>query len=116
MSVHLRPAEVLSESLELRNVVDKYKLSTNEKNIAIVGDFNLDCTYASQVKRDAVRAMLSDFTFYISDKVPTTIAQTSSCAYDRILISGDKFNNAVLKSSNKTYRYDYEWNMPLEEV
>ena len=80
-----------------------------------MGDLNFDCSYCSNKNKDLVRAELSDFTFYISDKVGTTVSATP-CAYDRILVTGDKFNNAVVQASNKTYRYDVEFQMSIEEV
>lgn len=115
VNVHLRPTAVLNESLELRNVVDKYKNLTKETNIAILGDLNFDCSYCSNKNKDIVRSELYDFSWYISDKVATTIS-TTSCAYDRILVTGDKFNSAIVQFSNKTYRYDAEFQIPPEEV
>ena len=115
VNVHLRPTAVVNESLALKNVVDEYKRLTNESNIAILGDMNFDCSYCSNKNKDLVRSELSDFKFYISDKVATTVSVTS-CAYDRILVTGEKFNNAIVKFSNKTFRYDVEYGMTIEEV
>ena len=47
LNVHLRPENVLLESLELRNVVDEILLEDSDHNIAILGDFNFDCDYIS---------------------------------------------------------------------
>ena len=106
---------MVNESLELKHVVQKYKELTNEKNVAILGDMNFDCSYCSNKNKDLVRKELDEFSWYISDKVPTTIS-VSSCAYDRILVTGDAFNAAIVKASNKTYRYDYEFEIPPAEV
>lgn len=90
--------------------------ATNEINIAILGDMNFDCSYCSNKNKDMVRQELgSEFKWYISDKVATTVSATP-CAYDRIIVMGDKFNNAIIKSSNKTYRYDEEFQINIDEV
>ena len=76
---------------------------------------NFDCSYCSNKNKDMVRQELSEFSWYISDKVATTVSATP-CAYDRILVTGDKFNNAIVIASNKTYRYDGEFQMSIDEV
>ena len=76
---------------------------------------NFDCGFCSNKNKDMVRQELSEFSWYISDKVATTVSATP-CAYDRILVTGDKFNNAIVKASNKTYRYDGEFQMSIDEV
>lgn len=113
INIHLKPSNVLNESLALRPVINEiYK--TN-KNILIMGDMNFDCKYMSGVKKQTVRNELSEFTFYINDDVSTTTS-TSLCALDRILISGDLMKNSVVPNSNQTYLYYKEFDMTLEEV
>ena len=114
MNVHLRPTDVFTESIALRKVVDRYQAGVI-KNIAILGDFNIDCSYISAADRQSVAITLYDFTWFIRDKYATTIS-TSSCAYDRILINTPLFKNAVVKNSNMTYRYDLEFGMDMTEV
>ena len=113
INIHLKPSNVLNESLALRGVVNEI-FETN-KNILIMGDMNFDCKYMSGVKKQKVRDEFSEFTFYINDDVSTTTS-TSLCALDRILISGDLMKNSVVSNSNQTYLYYKEFNMTLEEV
>ncbi|CAF0994047.1 unnamed protein product [Brachionus calyciflorus] len=103
MNLHIRPSYVFSETSAFRTVVDRYQNGV-EKNIAIMGDLNFDCSFISGIKRNQVRSIISDFTWYINDDAATT-KSTSGCAYDRILINSQKFNNAVVKGSNITYYY-----------
>ena len=113
INIHLKPSNVLNESLALRGVVNEI-FETN-KNILIMGDMNFDCKYMSGVKKQKVRDEFPEFTFYINDDVSTTTS-TSLCALDRILISGDLMKNSVVSNSNQTYLYYKEFNMTLEEV
>lgn len=117
MNVHLRTQAVYNETMKLRAVTDEYLAENDVRhhNVAIIGDYNFDCGYISGVKRNEVRAKLTDYTWYISDKVKTTIS-TQNCAYDRIIVRGDDFNRAVVPFTNRTYRYDLEWDLPLAEV
>lgn len=117
MNVHLRPKVVYNETLGLRTVVDQYleKSNSSGKNIAIMGDFNFDCSYISAKNRELARSVLSDFAWYISDGVSTTVS-ASSCALDRIVMNTKLFRDSVVEFSNKTYRYDIEYNLWKNEV
>ena len=66
-------------------------------------------------KKDIVRKELSEFSWYINDNEATTVS-AKPCAYDRILVTGGKFKKAIIKASNKTYRYDKEFKMDIDEV
>ena len=50
----------------------------------------------------------------INNEVKTNTRQT--CTYDRILINGQKFVNAIVKGSNTTVYFDKELGMTLEEA
>ena len=115
-NVHIRPTNVLNETLELRYVVNEILAFGETKNIGILGDFNFDCQYISGKSRDLVRTNLTEFVWYISDKVATSIRSSTSCALDRIILAGKEFNSAVVPKSNKTNHYYNEFNMNLTEA
>lgn len=116
MNLHIRPTNVFEETKELRDVVNRHLLMyDSNENIAIIGDYNFDCSYINAANRDIVRAILSDFTWYIMDRVATTIS-VSSCAYDRIIINTKKFKDAVIPFSNNTFRYDAMYGLTMDEV
>jgi len=50
----------------------------------------------------------------ITNKVKTNTRQT--CTYDRILINGDNFVNAIVPGSNTTVNYQEELGMTLAEA
>ncbi|CAF1347733.1 unnamed protein product [Adineta steineri] len=94
----------LQEALD-RNVVDatpekKPSLKSNHP-ILIVGDFNADCTYISPTRQKLLQTInYVDFSWVITNEVKTNTRQT--CTYDRILVNGDNFVNAIVPNSNTT--------------
>lgn len=113
INLHLKPWNVLNESLALRKVVDEINLYND--NIIIMGDMNFDCRYIAGYKKEIVRKELSEFQFYINDDVSTTTS-SALCALDRILISGSAFKNSVVEGSNSTYLYYKEFGMTLDQA
>jgi deoxyribonuclease-1-like protein len=115
MNVHIRPSYVVEEVTALKKVVNDHKLKHQINDIAILGDFNFDCGYCSFTKREQVRAEFPDFRWFIRDSYKTTIASTD-CAYDRIMVTGSQFINAVVPNSNQTFRYDFQYNLSPTQV
>ena len=119
-NIHTRPTDVLFEVLAYNYVLDEIVQNEgltdrNNYNVAIMGDFNFGCTYISAKDRDLVRGALDRFSWYISDNNPTTISK-SGCAYDRIIVSGNKFKSAIYPNSNRTHRYDLEYGLDSTQV
>ena len=119
-NVHTRPEHVYEETLAFNEVLDEIVKSEgltdkNNYNFAIMGDFNFGCDSVSVKEREFVRTALDRFSWYISDNNPTTIS-SSGCAYDRIIVSGNKFKSAIFPNSNQTYRYDLEFGLNAKEV
>jgi len=107
-------AEALLENVENPTVNNKPSLETNHP-IIILGDFNADCSYISLKRQELLRTInFVDFTWVINNQVKTNTRQT--CTYDRILINGQKFVNAIVKGSNTTVYFDKELGMTLEEA
>ena len=55
-----------------------------------------------------------DFTWAINNEVKTNTRQT--CTYDRILINGANFANAIVPKSNTTVNIQEKFGMTLEEA
>jgi hypothetical protein len=115
MNVHIRPTYVVEEVTALKKAVFDHKLRYQISDIAILGDFNFDCGYCSFTKREQVRAEFPDFRWFIRDSYKTTIASTD-CAYDRIMVTGSQFVNAVVPNTNQTFRYDFQYNLSATQV
>jgi len=141
MNMHLRPTEALPEMIKLRYVIDEFirkhpqyfsgtdalaqnvidgtatnkpHLKTNHP-IILVGDMNADCSYISAKRQLELRNIhFADFTWMINNEVLTNTRQ--SCTYDRILINGDNFINAIVPQSNTTVRFDKMFDMTLPQA
>jgi len=146
MNVHLRPDAAYKELLDMRhaiedfifqhpqyfdqtstsfnealeqNVVDatpinKPSLKTNHP-IIIAGDFNADCAYISPKRQQLLRTInYVDFHWVISNQVKTNTRQT--CTYDRFIVNGDNFVNAIVPNSNTTVNFQEQFAMTLDEA
>jgi hypothetical protein len=100
--------------------------------ILIIGDFNADCSYISPTRQASLQLVnlkinkkiysffffrtidYVDFAWMITNEVKTNTRQT--CTYDRILINGDNFINAIVPGSNTTVNYQEELGMTLTQA
>ncbi|CAF1063854.1 unnamed protein product [Adineta ricciae] len=146
MDVHLRPSAAYRELLDMRTVIEDFiqihpqyfdqtptslqeALDQNVENatagnkpslktnhpILIVGDFNADCSYISTKRQQLLRTIdYVDFTWAINNEVKTNTRQT--CTYDRILINGANFANAIVPKSNTTVNIQEKYGMTLQEA
>jgi len=146
MDVHLRPDAAYKELLNMRQVIEDFitehpqyfdQTATSfdealEQNVVgatiqnkpslksnhpilIVGDFNADCSYISPKRQQTLRTIdYVDFTWIINNEVKTNTRQT--CTYDRVLINGDSFVNAIVPGSNTTVNYQEQFGMTLDEA
>jgi len=146
MDVHLRPDAAYQELLDMRHVIEDFitknpqyfdqtstslndaleqnvidatannkpSLKTNHP-ILIIGDFNADCSYISPARQESLQKInYVDFTWMITNEIKTNTRQT--CTYDRILINGDNFVNAIVPHSNTTVNYQEKFGMTLNEA
>jgi len=146
MNVHFRPDDAYQESINMRHVIKDFiirhpeyfsetsksyaeALKQNVLNptaqkkpslktqhpILIVGDFNADCTYISAKNQQLLRNIFfADFTWMINNQVKTNTRQT--CTYDRILVNGLNFVNAIVSKSNTTVDFAKKFGMTLDNA
>ncbi|CAF0819612.1 unnamed protein product [Didymodactylos carnosus] len=106
--------DILEQNVIDATATNKPSLKTNHP-ILLVGDFNADCSYISLKRQQELRNMhFVDFTWMINNQVKTNVRQ--SCTYDRILINGDNFINAIVPDSNSTVRYDLLHDLTLQQA
>ena len=89
ITVHTKPAAAVDEINAMGEVASRYLAEhPDEEDLVLLGDFNADCTYASE--QDLANSALAggNFTWIVGNDADTTVA-SSSCAYDRILTTGD---------------------------
>lgn len=98
ITVHTDPDYAASEIDGLIPVLDEaYNKFPSEDIFITLGDFNADCSYFTATQmQNSVFYNSSDYNWLITDDMDTNVS-SSSCAYDRIVISesGNKFINDV---------------------
>jgi endonuclease/exonuclease/phosphatase family metal-dependent hydrolase len=89
ITIHTKPAAAVDEIDALGEVASTYlEDNPDEDDLVILGDFNADCSYASE--QDISNSALAggNYTWLVGNDADTTVSR-SSCAYDRILTNGD---------------------------
>jgi len=146
MDVHLRPDKAYIELLHMRPVIEDFihknpqffsqtsqshanALAQNVVNgtidnkpslktehpIIIAGDFNADCSYISNTRQKLLQTIFfADFHWVITNEHKTNTRQT--CTYDRIIINGQNFIDAIVPNSNTTVHIGNIYGMTMEEA
>ncbi|NXP72307.1 DNAS1 protein, partial [Ramphastos sulfuratus] len=98
--LHSEPSNAVKEIDALydvyTDVIDKW--ATN--NIILLGDFNADCSYVTSAQWPSIRLRSLDACrWLIPDSADTTVADTTDCAYDRIVACGTELLQDIVPGS-----------------
>lgn len=86
--IHTKPTEAEKEISNLQLYV-----TSNQKegeNIVVLGDLNADCSYFKRNESDFM-----GWIWLIQDDIDTTVSENTDCAYDRIIVNKDLFDEVV---------------------
>ena len=83
-TIHTKPNDTEREISSLESLIDS---ETNHKNIYVLGDMNADCSYYNPHKEN----IFHSWHWIIQDNDDTTTGP-SDCAYDRIILNDDAYN------------------------
>ena len=98
ITLHIDPDDAVGETSALVNVFEWAKFQyPDEDDFILLGDLNADCSYASSSELDELDIRNGDYQWIIPDGTNTNIAESSSCAYDRMII-GDGGSEEYLGS------------------
>ena len=86
-NIHTKPDDVDSELKNLETLIDS---QNNKRNIVVLGDLNADCNYYNPYSSSD----FADWKWLINNDVDTT-SGNSNCAYDRIIINSDAYNEFI---------------------
>ncbi|XP_063710563.1 deoxyribonuclease-1-like isoform X2 [Symsagittifera roscoffensis] len=94
-------------------VAETVKMDLNVEDIIIIGDLNADCSYLSNAKK-AKLSLVQDtsYKWAIGDNEDTTVKQSTNCAYDRIIYTGDTLREAFERKGIVNLEEEYN----LEEA
>ncbi|CAN2390057.1 deoxyribonuclease I [Pristimantis euphronides] len=96
---HTEPEKAFMALEALYDVVKIVRSRWSCKNIILMGDFNAGCKYLSKKRANTLRLNTDqDFHWMISDSTDTTVKESTSCPYDRIVVYGWELKNLVKSS------------------
>ncbi|XP_023693149.2 deoxyribonuclease-1-like 1 [Paramormyrops kingsleyae] len=103
---HTTPSNATKEIDELYDVFLDVKKKWGVEDIMFLGDFNAGCGYLPKKNKKQIRLLtVPGFHWLIDDKVDTTVRDTTTCAYDRIVVHGENFLNAIVDKSAKAFNF-----------
>uniref|UniRef100_A0A8C8RU43 Deoxyribonuclease n=1 Tax=Pelusios castaneus TaxID=367368 RepID=A0A8C8RU43_9SAUR len=109
---HTTPETAVREIDELYDVYLDVKQRWKSKNFIFMGDFNAGCGYVAKKHWKNIRLRShSEFVWLIGDKNDTTVRNSTSCPYDRIVIRGEKLINAVVPNSVDIFDFQNAFGM-----
>ncbi|CAH1776661.1 unnamed protein product [Owenia fusiformis] len=116
VGLHTKPTDAVAELDGLVPVIAQIKDRFSEnptENIMILGDLNADCSYVTNTEKAALALRKTpEYHWLINDDDDTTISLTTSCAYDRfILTSPGLFDYG---RSTSIFHFDQEYGLTNE--
>ncbi|NWI63609.1 DNSL3 Deoxyribonuclease, partial [Todus mexicanus] len=94
-----------------------YKNLPTFQNFIFMGDFNAGCSYVPQKQWKNIRLRTySQFIWLIGDKNDTTVKTSTSCPYDRIVISGQELVHTVVPLSVNIFDFRKHFRMTEEQA
>ncbi|KAL6464911.1 hypothetical protein MHYP_G00272280 [Metynnis hypsauchen] len=113
--IHTTPEAAVKEIDELYDVFQNVSQHWQSENFIIMGDFNAACGYVPKREWRNIR-LRSDtkFLWLTDDKLDTSVKQSTSCAYDRVVLRGEKMIQAV--KVNSVDVYDFKQAFGLTEL
>ncbi|NXJ35979.1 DNSL3 Deoxyribonuclease, partial [Ciconia maguari] len=115
--LHTTPETAVREIDELYDVYLDIKRHWKTENFIFMGDFNAGCSYVPQKQWKNIRLRTySKFVWLIGDKNDTTVKGSTSCPYDRIVVSGQKLLQAIVPHSVNIFDFQKDFQMTEEEA
>ncbi|XP_037540481.1 deoxyribonuclease-1-like 1 [Nematolebias whitei] len=114
---HTTPTNTTKELDALYDVLQKVREMWKVENVMLLGDFNADCGYLAKKNRKNVR-LITDPNLYwlVPENSDSTVKQSTSCSYDRIVVHGETFNRAVVPSSAQPFNFQQEFKLTEEQA
>ncbi|XP_074140376.1 deoxyribonuclease gamma-like isoform X2 [Sminthopsis crassicaudata] len=115
--LHTTPETSVREIDELFDVYMDVKRRWKPENFIFMGDFNAGCSYVPKKSWKEIRLWIEpNFIWLIGDNVDTTVKESTKCAYDRIVVHGQKINNSIVPDSAKTFNFNKVYQLTEEEA
>ncbi|NXP25471.1 DNAS1 protein, partial [Scytalopus superciliaris] len=115
--LHSEPSHAAQEIDALYDVYTDVvnKWATND--ILFLGDFNADCSYVTSSQWPSIRLRsLSACEWLIPDSADTTVANTTNCAYDRIVACGAALRQDVDPGSATVNNFEKKFHLQSKDA
>uniref|UniRef100_A0A8C5U541 Deoxyribonuclease 1 like 2 n=1 Tax=Malurus cyaneus samueli TaxID=2593467 RepID=A0A8C5U541_9PASS len=114
--LHSAPHDAVAEIDALYDVYLAIIKKWGTDNMMFLGDFNADCSYVQPGDWSSIRLRTSDiFKWLLPDSADTTVGK-SDCAYDRIVVCGNKLKRSIVSNSAGIYNFQRTFQLDQEEV
>ncbi|XP_005886178.1 PREDICTED: deoxyribonuclease-1-like 1 isoform X2 [Myotis brandtii] len=94
--LHTTPKAVEQELNALYDVFLDVSRRWKSEDIILLGDFNADCSSLAKKRlEELILRTQADFYWAIADGEDTTVRASTNCAYDRIVLHGERFRRLL---------------------
>uniref|UniRef100_A0A667YNU8 Deoxyribonuclease n=1 Tax=Myripristis murdjan TaxID=586833 RepID=A0A667YNU8_9TELE len=115
--LHTSPNNTTKELDAVVDVFNDIRKKWKTENVIFLGDFNADCGYLAKKNRKNVRLITDPaFIWLINDKNDTTVRKSTDCAYDRIVVHGEKVARAIVPLSAKPFNFKKEFRLSEDQA
>ncbi|RVE71017.1 hypothetical protein OJAV_G00070410 [Oryzias javanicus] len=115
--LHSEPLQAIQEINNLYDVFEEVSSMWNNTNVMFLGDFHASCGFVTRLDRKKIRLYTnSSFSWLIGEQVDTTVTDSTSCAYDRIVVYGQPFLQAIVPYSGKVFNFGREFKFSRAKV
>jgi len=115
IGAHIRPDSVEKELTEFVNVYDDLINRWKGVPVVMMGDFNAGSSYLSKRKMKTLSLRTDERFHWLIENEDTTVSK-NNYTHDRIIIAGDELVQAINADSAKSYKFDEEFNLSMEEA
>ncbi|XP_077148493.1 deoxyribonuclease-1-like isoform X1 [Ranitomeya variabilis] len=114
-SIHTSPDYAVREVDGLYDVWEDAKQRLLLEDILILGDYNAGCSYVKTSHWPNIRLRHdAGLQWLIGDSEDTTVSTNTHCPYDRFVIGGAGFHNAVVPDTAKAFNYHVAYDLTYE--
>eukprot|EP00062_Callorhinchus_milii_P024181 gi/632983819/ref/XP_007908835.1/ PREDICTED: deoxyribonuclease gamma isoform X2 [Callorhinchus milii] len=114
---HTSPESSVREIDKLYDVYMAMKCRWRAKNFIIMGDFNAGCDYVRKKHWANIRLRNdSNFNWLIGDNNDTTVKERTNCAYDRIVMRGERLIQSIVPNSVNIFNFKEAYKMTENEA
>uniref|UniRef100_A0A8C8S2D5 Deoxyribonuclease n=1 Tax=Pelusios castaneus TaxID=367368 RepID=A0A8C8S2D5_9SAUR len=114
---HTVPKKAEAEIDALYDVFLDIRAHWGTEDIMFLGDFNADCGYVAKKRWGQIRLRREPgFHWLIGDTVDTTVRNNTNCAYDRIVVHGERCLRLVVPSSAKPFDFPTKFGLTEAEA